>query len=62
LVSEKRIDEAPAKTKVSRSGKDWQTIDVNSIKNKDVREDGAEWLCFQAIRQLAARKIVSHHE
>jgi hypothetical protein len=54
LVSEKRIDAAPAGTKVSRSGKDWQTIDVNSIKNKDVREVGAEWLCFQAIRQLGA--------
>ena len=59
LVSEKRIDAAPAETKVSRSGKDWQTIDVNSIKNKDVREVGAEWLCFQAIRQLGIGTFLS---
>lgn len=59
LVSEKRIDAAPARTKVSRSGKDWQTIDVNSIKNKDVREVGAEWLCFQAIRQLGLGTFLS---
>ena len=59
LVSEKRIDAAPARTKVSKSGKDWQTIDVNSIKNKDVREVGAEWLCFQAIRQLGVGTLLS---
>lgn len=47
LVSEKRIDVAPARTEVSKSGKDWQTIDINSIKNKDIREVGAEWLCFR---------------
>jgi hypothetical protein len=52
LVSEKRIDATPHRTGATKSGKDWQTIDVNSIKNKDVREIGSEWLCFQAIRQL----------
>jgi hypothetical protein len=59
LVSEKRIDVAPARTEVSKSGKDWQTIDINSIKNKDVREVGAEWLCFQAIRQLGMDLFLS---
>lgn len=33
-------------------GKDYQLIDVNSIKNKDVREVGAEWLTAQALEQL----------
>lgn len=59
LVSEKRIDASPHRTVVSKSGKDWQTIDVNSIKNKDVREVGAEWLCFQALRQLEMDTFLS---
>lgn len=48
MVREKKIDVSPKKAK----GKDWQTIDMDSLKNKDVREVGAEWLCYQAIRQL----------
>jgi hypothetical protein len=60
LVSEKRIDTAPHRTGVSKLGKDWQTIDVNSIKNKDVREIGSEWLCFQAIRQLGMDIFLSN--
>ncbi|RLD91183.1 MAG: IS1634 family transposase [Bacteroidetes bacterium] len=32
---------------------DWQTVKVSSIKNKDAREIGAEWLCKQAFDQLA---------
>jgi len=32
---------------------DWQTIKVSSIKNKDAREIGPEWLCKQAFDQLA---------
>jgi len=35
--------------KVSRNGKDIQLIDLNSIRNKDVREVGVERLSFQAI-------------
>jgi transposase len=34
------------------SGKDYHVVDVNSVKNKQVREVGAEWLCFQAVEQL----------
>ena len=33
-------------------GKDWQTVDMSTMKNKDAREIGAEWLCKQAIDQL----------
>jgi hypothetical protein len=29
-----------------------QLIDLNSIRNKDVREVGAEWMSYQAMRQL----------
>jgi hypothetical protein len=31
---------------------DWQTIDLNSLRNRDVRETGSEWLCYQALEQL----------
>ena len=33
-------------------GRDYETIDTNSIKNKDIREVGTEWLCAQATQQL----------
>jgi hypothetical protein len=54
MVAEKRIDvlvDKPEK-KPSKNGKDLQTIDVNSIRNKDVREIGSEWLSYQAMNQL----------
>jgi hypothetical protein len=54
MVAEKRIDVFVEKkeNKSSKNGKDLQLIDLNSIRNKDVREVGAEWLSFQAICQL----------
>ncbi|MDO8898618.1 MAG: IS1634 family transposase [Bacteroidales bacterium] len=54
MVTEKRIDAPVEKNekKVTKNGKDFQMIDLNSIRNKDVREIGAEWLCYQAMRQL----------
>ena len=36
-----------------KNGKaDWQLVDINTIKNKDAREVGPEWLCKQAFDQL----------
>ena len=54
MVAEKRIDVLVDKKdkKANRNGKDMQLIDLNSIRNKDVREVGAEWLSYQAMRQL----------
>lgn len=48
MVKERRIDILPK----TGHKKDWQVIDIDSLKNKDVREVGAEWLCYQAIKQL----------
>jgi hypothetical protein len=31
---------------------DWETVDLDTLKNKDAREIGAEWLCKQAFDQL----------
>jgi hypothetical protein len=54
MVNEKRIDVLleNQEKKSSKSGKDIQAIDINSIRNKDVREIGAEWLSYQAMDQL----------
>ncbi len=54
MVAEKRIDVLVEQKdkKASKNGKDLQMIDLNSIRNKDVREIGAEWMSYQAIRQL----------
>jgi hypothetical protein len=52
MISEKRIDIA------GKKGKDMQLIDINSIKNKDVREIGSEWLAYQALEQLQVAKFL----
>lgn len=54
MVAEKRIDVLIEKQtkKPSKSGKDLQTIDINSLRNKDVREVGSEWMCYQTMEQL----------
>lgn len=54
MVTEKRIDTPKDEplAKPTRHGRDYQTIDINSIRNKDIREIGAEWLSYQAIGQL----------
>lgn len=32
--------------------KDYEVVDTDSVKNKDIREVGCEWLCMQALQQL----------
>lgn len=34
------------------AGKDYHHIDTDSVKNKNIREVGTEWLCKQALEQL----------
>lgn len=54
MVGEKRID-VPSKNEApntSYNGRDFRVIDINSIRNKDIREIGAEWISYQAIHQL----------
>jgi len=62
MVAEKRIDVLVGKPekKPSKNGKDLQTIDVNSIRNKDVREIGSEWLSYQAMKQLQIAGFLEH--
>ena len=54
MITDKRIDipvDAP-EAKVSKGAGDIQSIYTSSIRNRDVREIGAEWLSYQAIGQL----------
>jgi len=62
MVTEKRIDVLVGKQgqKPSASGKDIQAIDINSIRNKDVREIGAEWMSYQATGQLQIALFLEH--
>ncbi|MCE1169226.1 MAG: hypothetical protein LWX70_14135 [Sphingobacteriia bacterium] len=48
MVSEKRIDVLleNLEKKARKQGKDLHTVDINRIRNKDIREIGAEWLCY----------------
>lgn len=34
------------------AGKDYQRVDTDTVKNKNIREAGTEWLCMQALEQL----------
>jgi len=54
LVREKKIDvpDPPTKRNKNLYAGDWHTIDLNTLRHKDIREIGCEWLCFQAIKQL----------
>jgi hypothetical protein len=54
LVNEKRIDTGEVVLSSSKKGKraGWETIDTNTVSHSDVREMGAEWLCYQAPEQL----------
>jgi len=45
-------DEIRAKGTCDIKPGEWETIDVSTLKNKDGREIGAEWLCKQAFDQL----------
>ena len=56
MVREKKIDILQADKKRIE---DWETVDLNSLKNKDVRDIGAEWLTVQAIKELAIEDFLA---
>ena len=59
LVSEKRIDVPKPSVNTTSSDGDWDTINLMSIRNKDIREIGGEYLCFQALQQLGVDGFLS---
>src|SRR3989304_6527378 len=46
IINKKRYD-----VKQEARG-EWETVNMGTLKNKDAREIGAEWLCKQAFDQL----------
>jgi transposase len=38
---------------------DWETVNMSTLKNKDAREIGAEWMCKQAFDQLGIGDFLS---
>lgn len=55
IVHGNRVDTGQSKT-----GKDWHTVDMNTLKNKDIREVGAEWLCMQAAQELKLESFLKN--
>jgi len=51
LVNENRIDICRQETK-QPTEKQRRMVDSDSIRNRDIREIGSEWLCYQALEQL----------
>ena len=37
---------------INQGKAEWETVNISTLKNKDAREIGAEWLCKQAVDQL----------
>lgn len=54
IISEKRID-LPEATIEKRK----RLVDIESIKHKNIREVGCEWLCSQTLDQLQVREFLS---
>ena len=56
LVAENRIDIGQKKPTVHQRN----MVSVESIRHKDVREIGGEWLCYQALEQLQIKDYLSN--
>jgi hypothetical protein len=53
--------EIRAKGTCDTKGGDWETVNMSTLKNKDGREIGAEWLCKQAFDQLGIGHFLSQN-
>lgn len=51
MVSKKKIDASDQAFKKSK-----RLVDIDTIKHKDAREIGAEWMCYQALEQLQLKQ------
>jgi transposase len=54
MIKEKKVDLGGTAPK-----KDIDTVDLNTLKNKDVREVGAEWLSLQALQELGIDRYLA---
>jgi hypothetical protein len=54
MIREKKVDLGGTDPR-----KDIDTVDLNTIRNKDVREMGAEWMSLQAVRELGIDRYLT---
>jgi len=59
LVKENRIDICQQATNPPTE-KQRRMVDSESIRNRDVREIGSEWLCYQALEQLQMQDFLTN--
>jgi len=55
IRKKKRCDILPGKG-------EWETVNMSTIRNKDAREIGAEWICKQAFDQLGIAQFLREHQ
>ena len=55
LCKEQKIDVIE---KIHKTNGDWETVDLQTLKNENVRELGAEWLCLQTLEELGLSKLL----
>jgi len=46
------------KQSITQGKEDYHVVDIQTLKNKDVKEVGGEWLCYQALEQLKIREFL----
>lgn len=56
LVSQEKVDASDQAFEKTR-----RMIDVDTLRHKDAREVGAEWMCYQALDQLAINKLLQDY-
>ena len=55
LVKENKID---ALKQIQNPTGDWERVDLNTLRNDDVRELGSEWMSLQALRELGIDRFL----
>jgi len=56
-IKENQLYAVPKK-QANNHTSDYQTVDINTLETDDAREIGAEWLSYQAIKQLEIDKML----
>ena len=57
-LAQKFFQEIKNRQRTNKTGNNYHLIDTQTIKNRDVREVGAEWLCYQGLEQLQVRNVL----
>jgi hypothetical protein len=55
LINEQKIDVVE---KIRKEKEEWETVNLKTLKNEDVRELGAEWMCLQTLHELGIPELL----